>query len=78
MSFKQLKTLLWRNIILKKRGRFFTILEIIIPIIIIGIIAKYSRFEEIPETIETIKNIRNVSLELPTYFSEKILHTIMT
>jgi len=44
MSFKQLKTLLWRNIILKKRGRFFTILEIIIPIIIIGIIGNDNNF----------------------------------
>jgi len=35
MYFQQLKILIWRNITLKKRGIFATILEIIIPTLII-------------------------------------------
>ncbi len=40
MLFHQLKVLIWRNLILKKRGYFTTLLEIIIPgllMLIIGI-----------------------------------------
>ena len=38
MPFQQLKTLLWRNLILKRRRPFSTLMEIIIPTIIILII----------------------------------------
>lgn len=38
MLFHQLKTLLWRNAILKKRGWISTILEILIPTLIILIL----------------------------------------
>jgi len=41
MKFQQLKTLLWRNLVLKKRRPFSTSLEIIIPTLIIVIIGKY-------------------------------------
>jgi len=40
MFFHQLRTLLWRNTVLKRRSVFSTILEIIIPTIIIYIIGK--------------------------------------
>jgi len=38
MLFHQLKTLIWRNLVLKKRRPFSTLLEIIIPTIIVIII----------------------------------------
>jgi len=38
MLYQQLKTLVWRNTILKKRRIFSTLLEIIVPAIIIGFI----------------------------------------
>ena len=41
MHFQQLKTLLWRNLVLKRRGIVSTLLEIIIPSIIILIIGIY-------------------------------------
>jgi len=37
-KFQQLKTLLWRNLVLKKRRPFSTILEIILPTLIIILI----------------------------------------
>jgi len=40
MSLNQLKVLIWRNLVLKKRGFFTTLLEFIIPglvMLIIGI-----------------------------------------
>ena len=39
-KFQQLKTLLWRNLILKKRRPFSTVLEILIPTVIIIMIGK--------------------------------------
>jgi len=38
MLLHQLKTLIWRNLVLKKRRPFSTLLEIIIPTIIVIII----------------------------------------
>jgi len=39
-KFQQLKTLLWRNLVLKKRRPFSTILEIIVPTVIIALIGR--------------------------------------
>ena len=38
MSFNQLKVLVWRNLILKKRGFITTLLEFIIPSLLMSII----------------------------------------
>jgi len=43
MLYQQLKTLVWRNTILKKRRIFSTSLEIIVPAIIIIIIGKINK-----------------------------------
>jgi len=40
----QLKILLWRNVVIKKRGYLTTLLEFLIPIIIIIVISKYNNF----------------------------------
>lgn len=47
MKINQLKTLLWRNIVLKKRNIISTLLEIVVPsilVLIIGKIEKYNYF----------------------------------
>jgi len=41
MSFNQLKILIWRNLILKKRGFFITLLELIIPGLLMLILGIY-------------------------------------
>jgi len=41
MVYQQLKTLIWRNAILKKRGIFSTIIELFFPAIIILLTGKY-------------------------------------
>ncbi|ORX51160.1 hypothetical protein BCR32DRAFT_150114, partial [Anaeromyces robustus] len=63
MLFNQLKTLLWRNTVLKKRHITATLLEIIIPTIIILIIAKFSEYKEEKYEINTIKNLPSKSIE---------------
>jgi len=41
MPYHQLKTLLWRNALLKRRGILTTLLEIALPTILIFIIGNY-------------------------------------
>jgi len=57
MLFQQLKILLWRNAILKKRAIVSTVLEIIIPTLIILILAKNSSTYSNEITLEPIKNV---------------------
>jgi len=85
MRFKQLKTLLWRNLILKKRGIVSTLLEILIPTFIIVLIlyavkVKNEEEYEYPVTSE-INEIENpyygrnpkfnVYLSFPSNFDNK-------
>jgi len=62
MLFHQLKTLIWRNLVLKKRKPFSTLLEIIIPAVIVWLIGSNidvnREFEE-----EDIINYEIVSLD---------------
>jgi len=44
MSYNQLKVLIWRNLILKKRGYITTLLEFIIPGLLMSIIGIFSFF----------------------------------
>ncbi|ORX67728.1 hypothetical protein BCR32DRAFT_297520 [Anaeromyces robustus] len=68
MKFNQLKTLLWRNTILKRRHIFSTLLEVVIPTIIILIIAKFSEYEEQKIDIVPIKNLPSKPIdEIPLY-----------
>ncbi|ORX79812.1 hypothetical protein BCR32DRAFT_281068 [Anaeromyces robustus] len=49
MYFQQLKALLWRNAILKRRGWIITLLEILIPVIITIIVVTSTKIEESDE-----------------------------
>ncbi|KAL6601983.1 hypothetical protein LY90DRAFT_509702 [Neocallimastix californiae] len=61
MFFHQLRTLLWRNTVLKRRSVFSTILEIIIPTIIIYIIAKNSKYKDVVEEYEDIDDNQQIN-----------------
>ncbi|KAL6594717.1 hypothetical protein U3516DRAFT_608426 [Neocallimastix sp. 'constans'] len=62
MLFQQLKTLLWRNTVLKRRAIISTLLEIIIPTLIILIIGYKSEYVDVEEETEEINNKPEFSL----------------
>jgi len=65
MLFNQLKTLLWRNAVLKRRALFSTLLEIIIPTIIIIIMGLSSKNKTEKEEYSTIQNENLISYDNP-------------
>ncbi|ORX51392.1 hypothetical protein BCR36DRAFT_325611 [Piromyces finnis] len=85
MLFSQLKTLLWRNIILKKRGIVLTLLEIIVPFIIILIIAQYSKYENIHinygdynnSTLNSLDDINNLFTET-SFLNQLVLDIVFS
>eukprot|EP00833_Pecoramyces_ruminatium_P011597 jgi/Orpsp1_1/1185629/evm.model.c7180000094675.1 len=93
MYFQQLKILLWRNFILKKRSLLSTILEITVPsisIIILGLTIGKKEVEGIFHNINNLesKNIENESLNLllpkiefdfvfPSHFDNKVKNNFL-
>jgi len=63
MIFQQFKTLLWRNLVLKRRRTFSTVMEIVIPAVIIILIGKIINDDFDDLSISTIQNAGIYNLE---------------
>ncbi|OUM69519.1 hypothetical protein PIROE2DRAFT_2617, partial [Piromyces sp. E2] len=70
MIFNQLKTLLWRNVILKRRGLVSTLLEVIIPTLIILIIAQNSGYVNTKNELKRIDDSPIIPIESDTLLWE--------
>ncbi|ORY20430.1 hypothetical protein LY90DRAFT_516770 [Neocallimastix californiae] len=73
MVYQQLKTLIWRNAILKKRGIFSTIIELFFPAIIILLTVKNANIEISEYKDEDIKNIPIYIVNNSTRISNMII-----
>jgi len=74
MKFQQLKTLLWRNLILKKRRPFSTLLEIAIPTLIILIISFFSMDFTYKDEVRDFENenINEIETLMENYYDHMV------
>ncbi|OUM69510.1 hypothetical protein PIROE2DRAFT_19657 [Piromyces sp. E2] len=68
MTYNQIKTLLWRNALLKRRGIFSTILEIALPTFFILLIVLNTTNVEEQYTTKTVVNEKIIPLESTDVF----------